>query len=60
MDIFNKSEKDGSWTISLEAKRWGVALLWYKPERRLSTSIWCPWNSKNIRLWGPKKLRWER
>jgi hypothetical protein len=37
----------------------GIALLFYVPERRLSISIWSSKFSKNIRLWGPHKLRWE-
>jgi len=38
----------------------GIALLFYKPERRLSVSLWTRTWSKNIRLWGPKKLSWEK
>lgn len=38
----------------------GIALLWYKPERRLSISIWSQKWSNNIRIFGPRKLSWER
>ena len=37
----------------------GIALLWYQPERRLSISIWTGTWSRNIRLFGPKKLSFE-
>lgn len=41
--------------------RFGAALLWYRPERRLSLSIWLmPYGSRNVRLWGPRKLSFER
>lgn len=41
----------------------GIALLFYRPERRLSVSLWAHkpgvgW-SRNVRLWGPRKLSWE-
>lgn len=39
---------------------WGVALLWYRWERRLSVSIWTPRWSRNFRVWGPKLLSWQR
>lgn len=40
---------------------WGAALLWYRPERRLSVSFWVfPVWSVNWRLWGPRKLSFER
>lgn len=38
----------------------GVALLFYAPERRLSVSIWTRRRSRNIRLCGPCKLSWEK
>ena len=38
----------------------GVALLYYRPERRLSVSIWTRRWSRNVRLFGPRKLSWER
>lgn len=60
-------DRDGSFSLSLTQGRvvimmpeYGVALLFYKPERRLSISIWTRAWSRNIRLWGPLKLSWER
>lgn len=62
----------GSWSRGLESSRYtefvpgtpyaafGVALLWYKPERRLSISIWSRSGSWNFRLWGPRLLSWQR
>lgn len=62
----------GSWTISWQSlafhefipgtpyAAFGIALLWYKPERRLSVSVWSRFGSKNVRLWGPRLLSWER
>lgn len=47
---------DGSWTLSAKA----IALLWYKPEGRLSVSVWTPFGWRNIRLRGPRKLSFER
>lgn len=66
------------WTIAFESRRFhefmpgtplaafGVALLFYRPEYRLSVSVWIPslqgigGYSVNIRLCGPRKLSWER
>lgn len=67
----------GGFTVGVESSKnqefvpgtlyscWGVALLFYRPERRLSLSVWLSsfrgiggW-SKNIRLYGPRKLSWE-
>jgi hypothetical protein len=60
-------DSDGSFSLSLTQGRlvvmmpeYGVALLFYKPERRLSISIWTRRWSRNIRLCGPRKLSWER
>ena len=47
-------------------ERWGIALLFYRPQRRLSLSVWAgSWRgiggwSRNFRLYGPVKLSWER
>ncbi len=61
----------GSWTVSFQSTKFhefvpgtlhsafGIALLFYKPEKRLSVSIWSKAGAKNIRLHGPKKLSWE-
>lgn len=38
----------------------GVALLFYRPERRLSVSIWGWRRSTNIRLFGPTKLSFQK
>lgn len=54
---------NGSWTRSLHSSTtfdaedgkvtvFGVALLWYKPKRRLSVSLWTRSWSTNIRLTG--------
>ena len=50
------------WTKGLQSKSllFGVALLWYKPERRLSVSFSVLGYWHNIRLWGPRKLSFER
>lgn len=72
-----KKSKEG-WSVGFGSSRyhefvpgtpyeaWGIALLWYRPERRLSLSLWFAsligiggW-STNIRLWEPRKLSWER
>jgi hypothetical protein len=62
----------GSWTYLLQSSAFhefipgtpypafGIALLWYKPERRLSVSVWSRARSYNVRLWGPRKLSFER
>lgn len=51
----------GSWTAAWQpVPALGIALLFYKPERRLSVSVWGRSWSRNIRLWGPRKLSWER
>jgi hypothetical protein len=42
----------GSWTKQVTTRRFGIALLFYKPDRRLSVSVWCPGWSHNVRLWG--------
>ena len=59
-------DRDG-WSLSLTSKHfawslpsYGIALLFYRPERRLSVSIWTRTWSRNIRLCGPVKLSWER
>jgi hypothetical protein len=39
--------------------RFGVALLWFAPERRLSLTLWGFNRSTNIRLYGSRKLSWE-
>ncbi len=76
MKVLKTTERDG-WSIGLESRRnhefipgtlysaFGAALLFYRPERRLSISVWLPslhgiggW-SGNLRLWGPRKLSWE-
>jgi hypothetical protein len=62
-----KWPSDG-WTIGIESSRpkslmlnrWGIALLWYRPNKRLSVSIWSPKSSRNIRLYGPKLLPWQK
>jgi len=47
-------------------ERWGFALLFYRSERRLSLSIWAAsWRgiggmSHSFRIFGPRKLSWER
>lgn len=75
---FTKRSDVQGWSFSLESGRWhefvpgtpysawGTAILFYRPERRLSLSLWLPslkgiggW-STNLRLWGPRKLSWER
>ncbi len=61
------------WTVALQSKAFrefvpgtlypafGVALLWYRPERRLSVSVWSKFfYARNYRLWGPRRLSWER
>lgn len=49
------------WTITTRAMRsYGIALLFYRPERRLSISVWLPHWSQNYRLWGPRLLSWQR
>jgi hypothetical protein len=60
-------DRDGSFSLSLTQRcaaimlpDYGVALLFYRPERRLSISVWTRTWSRNIRLWGPLKLSWER
>jgi hypothetical protein len=65
-------DPNGSWTRSIESRReteyapgalhssFGIALLWYKPERRLSVSLWVPIRSWNVLLWGPRTLSWQR
>lgn len=62
----------GSWTAALQSRAFhefvpgtpypavGAALLFYKPEHRLSISVWTRRWSRNIRLWGPRKLSWQR
>lgn len=62
----------GSWTRAIQSDAFhefvpgtlhaafGVAVLWYKPERRLSVSIWTRAGARNFRLWGPRKLSWQR
>lgn len=62
----------GSWTVAWQSSRFrefvpgtlhpafGIALLWYKPERRLSVSLWSARGARNMRLWGPRKLSFER
>lgn len=62
----------GSWTVAWQSTAFhefmpgtpypafGAALLFYKPERRLSLSIWTRRGSKNLRLWGPRKLSWQK
>ena len=69
---FKKTTGVDGWTYSWESKKivgavlgyaysaFGIALLFYRPEKRLSVSIWCPIKSVNIRLWGPRKLSWQR
>lgn len=59
-------------TIALESKRqreyvpgwpspeYSLALLYYKPEKRLSISVGLPNWSRNFRLYGPKKLSFEK
>jgi hypothetical protein len=66
------SDIQGSWTVALQSSNFhefvpgtpypafGIALLFYKPERRLSVSIWTRSRSENLRLWGPRKLSWEK
>ena len=66
------SDLNGSWTVAFQSSRFaefvpgtlypafGIALLWYKPERRLSVSVWCHAGSWNVRLYGPRKLSWQR
>lgn len=46
--------------IEFEVNNWGLAFMWYRPERRFSVTIWVPGWSRNVRLWGPKKLSWEK
>lgn len=72
-EITRSDMQPGSWTAAWQSKRFyefvpgtpypafGVALLFYKPERRLSVSIWSRrLGSHNIRLWGPRKLSFQR
>lgn len=61
----------GSWTRGIASKRYaefvpgtlyeafGVALCFYRPDKRLSVSIWWPTRSYNFRVWGPQKFSWE-
>jgi hypothetical protein len=51
------TDTNGSWTVSLTPR---FAFLWYAPERRFSVSIGLANYSYNVRLWGPRKLSWER
>ena len=53
--MFTFAKKDGSWTLATH----GIALLFYKPECRLSVSVWGKRWSRNIRLYGPKRLSFE-
>lgn len=67
-----KRDFTGSWTAYLQSTTFhefvpgtpypafGIALLFYKPEKRLSVSVWNTKRSANLRLWGPKKLSFER
>lgn len=76
MKLTKNIGRDG-WTVAIESRRShefmpgtpisavGIALLFYRPERRLSVSVWLPslrgiggWSS-NVRLYGPRKLSWE-
>ena len=54
-----KIKSFGSFAYSFAALGYGVALLWYKPERRLSVSLWSRTMSRNVRLFGPRKLSFE-
>jgi hypothetical protein len=38
----------------------GAALLWYQPEKRLSVSFSLRGFWHNVRLYGPRKLSFER
>lgn len=49
---------DGSFTFSVPMCRFAV--LWYRPERRLSVSVWFANWSRNFRIWGARKLSFER
>lgn len=57
--MFYKSDF-GSWTLAYQKFGFGVALLFYKPEKRLSISIWSKRWSKNFKIYGPQKLSWEK
>lgn len=75
MHIYRTTGRDG-WSCVIESSRrialtppigkpieypaYGVALLFYRPEKRLSVSLWGFGRSTNIRLWGPKKLSFEQ
>ncbi len=46
---------------SFDYSAYGIALLWYRPKRRLSVSFWGPRvPARNVRLWGPRKLTFEK
>lgn len=55
-----KFSDHNGWSIGVRLGWHGVAVLFYRPERRLSVSIWARRWSKNIRVLGPAKLSWER
>lgn len=76
MKFLKNTGRDG-WTVGLESRyfhefvpgtpysSFGIVLLFYRPERRLSVSVWLPsltpiggW-SGNLRLWGPRKLAFQ-
>lgn len=72
MQLIKSFGGNGSFTVGIESSRqvhmeygyscsaFGIAVLFYKPQTRLSISFWGPGWSKNIRLYGPKKLSWEK
>lgn len=72
MQVFKAFGRRGGFTVGVESSRlvdrgygysssaFGIAVLFYRPKKRLSVSIWYPGFSTNIRLYGPKKLSWER
>lgn len=72
MQLIKSFGNNGSFTVGVESSRqrdvghgftystFGVAVLFYKPERRLSVSLWSIRWSKNICFFGPKKLSWEK
>lgn len=68
---FLKSEFAKSWTAIIQTRKrhpaphttigaFGMAVLWYYPERHLAVSIWSPSWARHFPLLGPRKLSFER
>lgn len=68
---FERRISQFGWTLIFESEKlwqdewgfshssYGVALLFYKAQRRLSVSIWSQTFSKNVQIFGPDKLWFE-